>query len=83
MVEPIRVSVEGIEDADACRRATERAREAAILELYRIAQITSGRAADDLGMSRVDFLDLANRHQIPTIQTTADELEEEVRSIEY
>lgn len=82
MVEPIRVSVEGIEDADACRRAIERAREAAILELYRIGQITSGRAADDLGMSRIEFLDLANRHQISTIQTTAEELEEELRPLE-
>ena len=57
-------------------------REATILELYRVGQITSGRAALDLGMSRVEFLDLANRHQIPTIHITADELEEEVRSLE-
>ena len=56
--------------------------EAAILELYRIGQISSGRAAQDLGMSRVDFLDLANRHRISTIQTTADELEEELGSLE-
>ena len=82
MADSIRVSIEGIEDADACRAATERAREAAILELYRIGQIGSGRAAHDLGMSRVEFLDLANRHQIPTIQTTADELEEELGSLE-
>jgi len=60
----------------------ERGREAAILELYRIGQVASGRAAHDLGMSRVEFLDLANRHQIPTIQTTAAELEEELESLE-
>ena len=82
MVVPIRVSVEGIEDPDARRAATERAREAAILELYRIGQITSGRAARDLGMSRVEFLNLANRHRIPSIQTTEAELDEEVRSLE-
>jgi predicted HTH domain antitoxin len=62
--------------------STERGREATILELYRIGQITSGRAAHDLGMSRVEFLDLANRHQIPTIQITADELDEEFGSLE-
>ena len=56
--------------------------EAAILERYRIGQISSGRAANDLGMSRIDFLDLANRHRISTIQTTADELEEELESLE-
>jgi predicted HTH domain antitoxin len=53
---------------------------ATVLELYRAGQITSGRAAIDLGMSRVEFLELANRHRIPTIQITADELEEEFRS---
>lgn len=82
MAGSIRVSIEGIEDADVRRTATARALEAAILELYRIGQISSGRAAQDLGMSRVDFLDLANRHRIPTIQTTADELEEELESLE-
>lgn len=82
MVESIRVSIEGIEDPDARRAATRRAREAAILELYRLGQMSSGRAAHDLSMSRVEFLDLANRHQIPTIQTTADELEEELGSLE-
>jgi hypothetical protein len=59
------------------------AREAAILELYRIGEIGSGRAARDLGMGRVDFLDLAGRHHISTIQTTADELEAEFASLEF
>ena len=81
MVKSIRVSIDGIDDADALRAATERAREAAILELYRIGQISSGRAAHDLGISRVAFLDLACHHRIPTIQTTADELEEEIASL--
>ena len=81
MVKSIRVSIEGIEDAGARQAATERAREAAILELYRIGQISSGRAAQDLGMSRVDFLELAGRHHIPTIQTSADELEAEFASL--
>ncbi|MGH7897555.1 MAG: UPF0175 family protein [Candidatus Binatia bacterium] len=82
MTGPIRVSIEGIDDADARRAATDRAREAAILELYRLGQISSGRAARDLGISRIEFLDLANRHRIPTIQTTTDELEEELASLE-
>jgi hypothetical protein len=68
MAHSIRVSVEGIENPDARRAATERAREPAILELYRIGEISSGRAAGDLRMSRVGFLELAHRHQIPTIR---------------
>lgn len=82
MAGPIRVSVEGVEDVEARRAATNRAREAAILELYRLGEISSGGAARDLGMSRVDFLNLANRHGIPTIQITAHELEEEFASLE-
>ena len=69
-------------DADPCLMSTERGRQATILELYRVGEITSGQAAHNLGMSRVEFLELANRHQIPTIQITADELEEEFRSLE-
>lgn len=78
----VRVSIEGIEDAEVRRAATERAREAAVLELYRLGEISSGRAADDLGLTRVDFLDLANRRGVSTIQTTAEELEEELTSFE-
>ncbi|MBI4729031.1 MAG: UPF0175 family protein [Acidobacteria bacterium] len=81
MAEPIRVSVDGVR-GEARRLATERAREAAVLELYRIGQVGSGQAARELGVSRVDFLELANRRGIPTIQTTADELKEEVASLE-
>jgi hypothetical protein len=33
-------------------------------------------------MRRVEFLDLANRRGIPTIQTTAEELKEEAASLE-
>jgi predicted HTH domain antitoxin len=82
MAETIQISIEGIEDADACRAAAERAREAGILELYRLGQISSGRAASNLGLSRAEFLDLASRHRIPTIQITADELEKELGSLE-
>lgn len=82
MAETVHVSIEGIEDADARRAATERAREAAVLELYRLGRLTSGQAAHELGMTRVAFLDLAGRRGVPTIQTTADELEEELASLE-
>lgn len=82
MGEAVRISIKGVGDPDARRAATDRAREAAILELYRLGQIGSGRAAQELGLARVDFLDLAARHGIPTIQITAAELEEEAASLE-
>jgi hypothetical protein len=82
MAETVRVSIDGIEDADARRSATERAREAAVLELYRLGRITSGQGARELGIGRVEFLDLARRHGISTIQTTVDQLEEELASLQ-
>lgn len=82
MAEPIRVSVDGVDDREARRLATARAREAAVLELYRIGQVTSGQAARELDISRVEFVDLANRRGIASIQTTADELEKELASLE-
>lgn len=82
MAQRTRVSIDGIDDADVRRAATDRALEAVILELYRLGRVSSGRAARDLGISRVEFLNLATSREIATIQTTADELEEEVASFE-
>lgn len=80
MDETIRISIEGIDDAEARRAATGRTREAGILELYRLGKITSGRASEELGLARADFLDLAARHRIPSIQITPEELAEEIGS---
>lgn len=82
MTEPIRISIEGIDDPEAWRAAGDRAREAAVLELYRLGRLTSGRAAEELGIARIEFLHLAARHHISTIQTSADELHEELASLE-
>ena len=78
----VRILINGVDDEQACRAAADRAREAAVLELYRRGQLGSGRAARDLGISRLEFLDLANGHGVATIQTTTDELQEEVASLE-
>jgi hypothetical protein len=78
VIDSIRVSVEGIDDPEALRCATARAREAAVLELYRLSRMTSGRAADLLGIERADFLTLAGSRHIATIQLTPQELTEEL-----
>lgn len=81
MGDDIRVSVEGLAlDDEALRAATARAREAAILELYRLGRITSGRGAILLGIERADFLALAAQRGIPTLQVTAQELRDELAS---
>jgi predicted HTH domain antitoxin len=81
MSEDIRVAVEGPLDEEALRSATACAREAAILELYRLGRITSGRGAALLGIARGEFLQLAAARGIPTLQVTPEELRDEIASL--
>jgi hypothetical protein len=77
----VRVLVEADVDAEALRAATESARKAAVLELYGLGRITSGRGAALLGIGRAEFLDLAGEHGIATMQLTPAELDEEASKI--
>lgn len=57
-------------------------KEAAVLELYREGKISSGKAAEILGMNRFEFIRYAGKKGIPYIRITPDELEEEVSLLE-
>jgi len=48
-----------------------------VLELYRGGTISSGRAAELLGMQRIDFIKHASRLGIPFFDMTEDEWEAE------
>jgi hypothetical protein len=77
----VRVTVEADVDAEALEKATASAREAAVLELYRLGRITSGAGAILLGIGRVEFLELAGSRGIPTCQLTPGELDEEYAGV--
>ena len=49
------------------------AQEMIVLELYRRGAITSGKAADLLGTSRVSFIQHASKLGIPYLEMTEDE----------
>ncbi len=74
----VRLELDGEIDEEALAAATESARRAAVLELYRLGRITSGFGAKLLRIDRADFLDLAAAHGVPTIQLTPDELRNEL-----
>ncbi len=57
-------------------------KEAATLELYREGKLSSGKAAELLGMERFEFIRYAGMKGIPYIRMTQDELKEEVASLE-
>jgi predicted HTH domain antitoxin len=62
--------------------AQQAGREMIVLELYRRGTISSGRAAELLGMDRIDFIQHASRLGIPYFSLTKDEWEAEMASLE-
>ncbi|MEK6673321.1 MAG: UPF0175 family protein [Nitrospirota bacterium] len=58
--------------------SAEAIKEAAVLELYREGKISSGKAAEILGMERFEFIKYAGMKGIPYIRMTSKELVDEV-----
>ena len=63
---------------EAHRPVQEAAREMIVLELYRQGDLSSGRAAQFLGMARDAFIRHASALGIPYLQLRDDELRREV-----
>ena len=57
------------------------AREAIVLELYRRRAISSGKAAEVLGMRLEDFIVRSSRLGIPFFDMSKEELEEELKTL--
>jgi predicted HTH domain antitoxin len=57
-------------------------KEIAVLDLYRRREISSGRAAELLGMRRFEFARYAGRQGIPFFDLDEAELEDELRQAE-
>ena len=60
------------------RPIQETARELIVLELYRQGQLSSGRAAELLHLTRQDFIRYASDRGIPYFQLEGDELRREL-----
>ena len=52
---------------------------AAAIHWYSQGMVSQGKAAEIAGLSRAHFLDELFRRQVPAIQTTIEELREELR----
>ena len=55
-------------------------RMAAAAKLYEIGKLSSGRAAELAGVSRVSFLQILARYNVPIFSLTAAELEQDLRN---
>mgnify|MGYP006309494329 FL=1 len=47
---------------------------AAATKWYELGQISQGRAAENAGLSRVEFIDALNRYRVSPLQYDADEV---------
>lgn len=56
-------------------------KECVVLELYRRSLISSGKAAELLGMGRLEFIHYSGRLGIPYFRMSAEEWEGEMRHI--
>lgn len=50
----------------------------AALKMFELGKLSSGKAAELAGVSRVEFFDLCGRYQVPIIQYDAEELKSEL-----
>jgi predicted HTH domain antitoxin len=55
-------------------------KELALVELFRQGEVSSGWAAEQLGISKTDFLDLLFRHDVPYFDLSEEELREQVET---
>jgi predicted HTH domain antitoxin len=58
------------------------AREWVLLELFQEGKISSGKAAEMLGLSKSQFLDLLNQRNLPYLDADLGNLEREVAALE-
>jgi predicted HTH domain antitoxin len=59
-----------------------RAQEWVALELFQEGGISAGKAAEILGLSKLEFLDLLNQRNLPYLDADANELEREAAAAE-
>ena len=64
------------------RELEERVRKETILALFADRKITAGQAARDLGLERLDFMELLKKRGIPYLFYTAEDWEADGKAIE-
>ena len=71
---------EGLETAVQTTREefADQIRLMAALKMFELGKLSSGKAAELAGVSRVEFLDLCGRYQVPVFNYSPEELEAEL-----
>jgi predicted HTH domain antitoxin len=66
--------------ASTTEEAALRLKELALIELFRQGEVSSGWAAEQLGITKTDFLDLLYRHGVPYFDMSEDESLEQLQA---
>ncbi len=61
------------------KELAEKAKESLVMKLLREHQVSQGKAAEILGISRYDLFELMNKYCIPVIDLTPEELAAELK----
>lgn len=69
IMELLELSPEGLEES---------LKKMIVLELVRKGRLSSGKAAELLGMSRWEFMDLMTEYNVPMTDLTSEELDEQL-----
>lgn len=51
----------------------------AVLKMFELGKLSSGKAAELAGMSRVEFFEMCGRYRVPVFNYTPEELEAELK----
>lgn len=62
-------------------KATINAREALVMELLRDSAVSQGQAAELLGITRWDMLDLMAHYRVPSGPESVEELQQDLESV--
>jgi predicted HTH domain antitoxin len=84
---PLKIEIELPRDLLAALNIAEsdlgrRAQEWVVLELFQEGEISAGKAAEILGMTKVRFLDLLDQRQLPYLDADPRDLERELAAAE-
>lgn len=71
---PVELPEESLKDEEALKRG----KETIVMELLRKGEISQGKAAELLEVDRWTLFDLMDKHNIPSIDMTSEELEREL-----
>ena len=63
------------------QEATRHLAKLAVVELFRVGELSEGKAADLLGLNRVEWRDLLARHDVPHTVVTQESLEHDLKTL--